>query len=103
MTAPSYVHGVQYYVTWSASTGATSYNVQKTNYTLGSTTIVATTSATTATMAAPRSSESLQYAVQACSAAGCSAFTNAGNGTQTDPPGRIQVVPGKPPLQTGGK
>lgn len=90
VTAPSYVHGVQYYVTWSASAGATSYNVQKTNYSLGTTTIVATTSATSATMAAPNSSESLQYAVQACSAAGCSAFTYASNGTQTDPPGPIR-------------
>ncbi|OOG54108.1 hypothetical protein B0E47_13140 [Rhodanobacter sp. B05] len=90
VTAPSYVHGVTYYVTWSASAGATSYNVQKTNYSLGTTTIVATTSATSATMPGPRSSESLLYAVQACSAAGCSAFTNAGNGTQTDPPGPIQ-------------
>jgi YD repeat-containing protein len=90
VTAPSYVHGVQYYVTWSASAGATSYNVQKTNYSLGTTVIVATTSATSTTRPAPQSSEYLQYAVQACNAAGCSAFKNAPNRTQTDPPGPIQ-------------
>jgi hypothetical protein len=90
VTAPSYVHGVQYYVTWSASAGATSYNVQKTNYDLGTTVIVATTSATSTTRPAPQSSEYLQYAVQACNAAGCSAFKNAPNRTQTDPPGPIQ-------------
>ena len=89
VTAPSYVHGVTYYVTWSASAGATSYNVQKTNYDLGTTVIVATTSATSTTRPAPASSESLQYAVQACSAAGCSAFKYAPNGTATDPPGPI--------------
>lgn len=90
VTAPSYVHGVQYYVTWSASAGATSYNVQKTNYNLGTTVIVATTSTTSATRPAPQSSESLQYAVQACNAAGCSAFKNAPNRTETDRPGPIQ-------------
>jgi hypothetical protein len=90
VTAPSYVHGVQYSVNWSASAGANSYNVQKTNYTLGSTVIVATTAATSAAMPAPDSSELLHYAVQACSAVGCSAFTNAPNGTRTDPPGVIQ-------------
>lgn len=90
VTAPSYVHGVQYYVTWSASAGTTSYNVRKTNYDLGTTVIVATTSATSTTRPAPQSSESLQYAVQACNAAGCSAFKNAPNQTQTDPPGPIQ-------------
>jgi hypothetical protein len=90
VTAPSYVHGVQYYVTWSASAGATSYNVQKTNYSLGTTIIVATTSATSTTRPAPQSSESLQYAVQACNAVGCSAFRNATSRTETDPPGPIR-------------
>ncbi len=90
VTAPSYVHGVTYYVTWTPSATATLYNVQKTNYNLGTTVIVATTSATSTTRPAPQSSESLQYAVQACNAAGCSAFRNAPNRTETDRPGPIQ-------------
>ncbi|MEY2159389.1 MULTISPECIES: hypothetical protein [unclassified Rhodanobacter] len=90
VTAPSYVHGVQYYVTWTASVTATSYNVQRNNLTYGGSSIVATTSGTSATIAAPGSSVDLQYAVQACNAAGCSGFTNAPNPTQTDPPGPIQ-------------
>jgi hypothetical protein len=40
VTAPSYIHGTSYYVTWTAT--ATSYNVQRTNLDQGVTIIVAT-------------------------------------------------------------
>ena len=53
-------------------------------------TIVATTSATSALMPSPTGMNFLQYAVQACNAAGCSAFRAASNTTQTDPPGPIR-------------
>ena len=87
VTAPSYVHGQQYTIFWSAAATATSYKVQKTSLDNGSVVIVATTAATSATMPSPTMSQFLQYAVQACNAAGCSAFKNASNLTQTDPPG----------------
>jgi hypothetical protein len=90
VTAPSYVHGTTYYITWSAAATATSYKVQKTSLDTGSVVIVATTAATSATMPSPTLSQYLQYAVQACNAAGCSAFKNAPNTTQTDPPGPIR-------------
>jgi len=90
VTAPSYIHGTSYYVTWTAATTATSYNVQRTNLDQGVTTIVATTSTTSALMPSPTGMNLLQYAVQACNAAGCSAFRSASNTTQTDPPGPIR-------------
>ena len=74
---------------WAAAT-ATSYNVQRTNLDQGVTTIVATTSTTSALMPSPTGMNLLQYAVQACNAAGCSAFRSASNTTQTDPPGPIR-------------
>jgi hypothetical protein len=84
------VHGQQYTIFWSAAATATSYKVQKTSLDNGSVVIVATTAATSATMPSPTMSQFLQYAVQACNAAGCSAFKNASNLTQTDPPGPIR-------------
>jgi len=89
VTAPSYVHGVQYYVTWTAAATATSYNVQRTNAITGATALAYTTSGTSVTIAAPGASQTLQYAVQACNASGCSAYANAPNTTETDPPGPI--------------
>ncbi len=90
VTAPSYIHGTSYIVSWSAAPTATSYNVQRVNIDRGGTTIVATTSATSATMAAPTGMTLLQYSVQACNASGCSAFQPSPNTTQTDPPGPIR-------------
>jgi len=84
------VHGTTYYVTWAAAATATSHKVQKTSLDTGSVVIVATTTVTSATMPSPTLSQYLQYAVQACNAAGCSAFKNAPNTTQTDPPGPIR-------------
>lgn len=89
VTAPSYVHGVQYYVIWTAAATATSYNVQRTNLGTGSSSVFATTSSTSTTIAAPGASQNFQYAVQACNAGGCSAYKNAPNATATDPPGPI--------------
>ncbi|KAA0071687.1 RHS repeat protein [Rhodanobacter sp. T12-5] len=89
VTAPSYVHGVQYYVSWPAVTTATAYNVLRSNLDTGGSSIVATTSATSATMQAPGSTEILRYAVRACNASGCSAYRSAANTTATDPPGPI--------------
>ncbi len=90
VTAPSYIHGTTYFVSWAAAPTATSYNVQRVNIDRGGTTIVATTAATSATMPAPTGMTLLQYAVQACNASGCSAFQPAPNTTQTDPPGPIR-------------
>ena len=87
--APSYVHGVQYYVTWSTSVAATSYDVQRTNLGTGVINLIATTSATSTTIAAPTGTQNLQYAVRACNAAGCSAYKNAPNATATDKAGPI--------------
>jgi hypothetical protein len=62
---------------------------QRTNLDNGSVAIVATTTATSAAMPAPTTSQYLQYAV-ACNAGGCSAFKNASNPTQANPPGPIE-------------
>ena len=83
VTAPSYIHGVQYYVSWSASNTATSYNVIRNGVFYGS------TSATSYTIPAPGTTDSIQWGAQACNASGCSATTNAPNITNTDPPGPI--------------
>jgi hypothetical protein len=53
-------------------------------------TAVARTSAISALMPSPTAMSLLRYAVQACNAAGCSAFRSASNTTQTDPPGPIR-------------
>ncbi|MGB3747880.1 MAG: RHS repeat protein [Rhodanobacter sp.] len=90
VTAPFSVLGKPYNITWSASATATSYKVQRTNLDDGSTAIVATTAATSATMPTPITSQFLHYAVQACNAGGCSAFKNASNPTQANPPGPIE-------------
>jgi YD repeat-containing protein len=83
VTAPSYIHGVQYYVSWSASNTATSYNVIRNGVYYGS------TSATSYTIPAPGSTDTIQWGAQACNASGCSGTTNAPNVTNTDPPGPI--------------
>ncbi|MGN6656008.1 MAG: hypothetical protein ACTHJ9_11800 [Rhodanobacter sp.] len=90
VTAPFSVLGKPYSITWSASATATSYKVQRTNLDNGSVAIVATTAATSAAMPTPTTSQFLQYAVQACNAGGCSAFKNASNPTQANPPGPIE-------------
>lgn len=90
VAAPSYVQGTVYYITWGTVATATSYNVRRINLSTGVSSIVATTSATSATMPAPGGMQFLQYAVQACNASGCSAFASAPNTTQTDPPGPIR-------------
>ncbi|MEY2159391.1 MULTISPECIES: hypothetical protein [unclassified Rhodanobacter] len=76
-------------MSWTAAATATSYNVRMSNLDTGISSTVATTSGTSALMASPTSSHTLQYAVQACNTAGCSGFTNAPNTTYTDPPGPI--------------
>jgi hypothetical protein len=101
VTAPSYVHGTAYTVSWSASSGSTSYNVRRTNTDTGGSAIIASTAATNVGIAAPTSSQTLQYAVQACNANGCSGFTNAPNTTYTDRKGAPQIV-NPVPLQLGG-
>ncbi len=83
------MHGVQYDVTWSASAAATSYDVQRTNLGTGVINLIATTSATSTTIAASTGTQNLQYAVRACNAAGCSAYKNAPNATATDKAGPI--------------
>jgi hypothetical protein len=88
--APFSELGKPYSITWSASATATSYKVQRTSLDDGSVAIVATTAATSATMPTPTTSQFLQYAVQACNAGGCSAFKNASNPTQANPPGPIE-------------
>lgn len=90
VVAPSSVQGTVYYVTWGAVATATSYNVRRINLNTGVSAIVATTSATSASMPAPGGMQVLQYAVQACNASGCSAFADASHITQTDPPGPIR-------------
>lgn len=90
VTAPSYVHGTAYYVSWTAAATATSYNVRVTNLDFGTSHIAATTSGTSALMPAPKSSHDLQYAVQACNGSGCSAFKDATYTTYTDPPGPVR-------------
>lgn len=101
VTAPSYVHGTAYTVSWSASSGSTSYNVRRTNTDTGGSAVIASTAATNVGIAAPTSSQTLQYAVQACNANGCSGFTNAPNTTYTDRKGTPQIV-NPVPLQLGG-
>ncbi|GAP67178.1 hypothetical protein MBSD_n2494 [Mizugakiibacter sediminis] len=86
VTAPSYVHGVSYTISWTAVTGATSYDVQKQ---VGGASIGSTT-ATSMSFPAPSMTQTLRYGVRACNAAGCSAWTSAPNYTNTDPPGPIQ-------------
>jgi len=83
VSAPSYIHGVQYYVSWSASATATSYNVMHNGA------FYASTSATSYTIPAPGMTDTIQWGAQACNASGCSATTNAPNVTNTDPPGPI--------------
>lgn len=100
VTAPSYVHGTAYTVSWSASSAATSYQVRRTNTDTGASGIIATTAGTNVGIAAPVSSQTLQYAVQACNAHGCSGFTNAPNTTYTDRAGAPQIV--APPVQDLG-
>lgn len=86
VTAPSYVHGVAYSISWTAVTGATSYDVQKQ---VGGASIGSTTD-TSMSFPAPGMTLTLRYGVRACNAAGCSAWTSAPNYTNTDPPGPIQ-------------
>lgn len=97
VTAPSYVHGTPYTIGWTASAGSTSYNVRRTDLERGGAVIVGTTASTHLGMPAPTGSTTLQYAVQACNAAGCSGFTNAANTTYTDRKGTIQSVKPPPP------
>jgi YD repeat-containing protein len=101
VTAPSYVKGTPYTISWSASAGSTSYNVRRTDLDVGSSSIVATTSNTSLGILAPIDSQTLQYAVQACNASGCSDFTNAPNTTSTDGKGSPRVIT-RLPLAPGG-
>ena len=77
MTAPTSVtSGVGFGVSWSGVSGATSYNVRKTNLNNGNVATIYTGGATSAvvTISLP---DTYQLAVQACDAKGCSAWTNA--------------------------
>ncbi|MEO9000743.1 MAG: hypothetical protein ABI287_04235 [Rhodanobacter sp.] len=101
VTAPSYVKGTPYTISWSASSGSTSYKVLRTDEDTGSSSIIGTTANTSLGVLAPIDTQTLQYAVQACNASGCSAFTNAPNTTSTDGKGAPRVIT-PPPLGLGG-
>lgn len=59
VTAPSYVHGTTYYVSWTAAATATSYNVRSSNLDTGTSFIAATTAGVSALMPAPTTTRTL--------------------------------------------
>lgn len=80
MTAPSSVPypGNAWSISIAASSGATSYNLRRTNTGTGASTVKTGVGTSTSDYTVPGT---YQYAAQACNASGCSGWRNAGNTT----------------------